>query len=504
MTQEKVNPNTVTGPFLGVIFGANGDLTKRKLIPALFSLARDGLLSRDFAILGVSLKEMTDQQYREKVASDMQELAPDLFTPELQQFFEERLYYLSGDFTTAETFGKLHARVETISKKHHTQGNAFFYLATAPGFFGPIVHSLGDTGFTRENENGWRRVIIEKPFGRDLTTARALNADIQSVLSEDQIYRIDHYLGKETVQNIAVLRFANGMFQPAWSNLFIDHVQISVTETLGVEHRGGYYDQAGALRDMVPNHIFQLLTLVGMEMPLSFGPEDMRNEQVKVLHAIHPPKPGDVASEVIRGQYAAGSLDGEARVAYCDEHAVDKKSTTETFVALKLQIENQRWAGVPFYLRTGKRLAKRLTEIVIAFKKPPFTPFRETAIDPLEPNQLIIRIQPNEGISMRFGTKVPGTLLKMDAVDMDFCYADHFGRTPATGYDRLLYDCLRGEATLFRRADMVEAGWRAVETVQEAWAADDRSLCSYPAGSWGPAEAEELLARDGRQWKVYE
>ena len=504
MAKAKVTTAAATGPCLGIIFGATGDLTKRKLIPAIFSLARDGLLSRDFAILGVALQKMSDEEYRQKLASDMKELAPDLFTKDLQQFVLERIYYLSGDFTSEETFGNLQTRVTTIEKERATGGNIFFYLATAPTFFGPIVHRLGDAGFTKESESQWRRVIIEKPFGRDIASAHALNIDIQSVLAEDQIYRIDHYLGKETVQNIAILRFANGMFQPNWSNLFIDHVQISVTETLGVEHRGGYYDQAGALRDMLPNHMFQLLTLIAMEMPISFGPEDMRNEQVKVLRSIHPPKHAEVATETIRGQYAAGTLDGNECVAYRDEEAVDEKSNTETFVAIKLHIDNQRWAGVPFYLRTGKRLTERLTEIVVEFKKPPFTPFRETAIDSLEPNQLIIRIQPHEGIMLRFGTKVPGTLLKMDAVDMDFVYADHFGRAPATGYDRLLYDCLRGEATLFRRADMVEAGWKAVANVQEAWAADSKSLRSYPAGSWGPAEADALLTRDGRHWRVYD
>ena len=500
MTKANGAAGTLTGPCLAVIFGATGDLTKRKLLPALFSLARDKLLSPNFAFLGVSIDRMSDEEYREKVASDMKELAPELLTDDLLEFFLERIYYIEGDFTSAETFSKLQTRFDAIGKEHKTGGNAFFYLATAPGFFGPIVHSLGDAGFTHESDKSWRRVIIEKPFGRDLASATALNADIQSVLSEDQIYRIDHYLGKETVQNIAILRFANGMFQPAWSNLFIDHVQITVAESLGVEHRGGYYEQAGALRDMVPNHIFQLLTLVAMEMPISFGADDMRNEQVKVLRAIHSPQGDEVARDAVRGQYAAGTASDQSFAAYRDEPGVDKASNTETYVALKLRIENQRWAGVPFYLRTGKRLAERITEIVVAFKKPPFTPFRDTTIDALESNKLIIRIQPHEGISLRFDTKVPGTLLNMDAVDMDFFYADHFGRPPATGYDRLLYDCLRGEATLFRRADMVEAGWKAVAGVQEAWAADATSLCSYPAGSWGPAEADALLARDGLHW----
>ena len=500
-TAEKTNHQT--GPFLGVIFGASGDLAKRKLMPAIFNLARDGLLSAPFAILGISRQEMSDEEFRQKVVADMEELAPGELTEAMQESLLPHFFYMPGDVTDAATYGRLKKKMAEIDQQCGTEGNAFFYLATAPTLFSPVIHALGKEDLIAENTGCWRRVVIEKPFGHDLESARSLNADIQGVLGEDQIYRIDHYLGKETVQNIAVLRFANGMFQPFWSNLYIDHVQVTVGETLGVEGRGGYYEQAGALRDMIPNHIFQLLALIAMEMPLSFSADDMRNEQVKVLRAIRPPEGEEVTRHVVRGQYGSGTVDDKQLVGYLDEENIDPQSRTETYVAMRLSIDNQRWAGVPFYLRTGKRLAARVTEVMVEFKKPPFTPFRETTVESLEPNQLIIRIQPDEGISLRFVTKVPGTLLKLDEVDMDFHYADYFGRTPATGYDRLLYDCIRGEATLFRRADMVEAGWRAVAGIQAAWATGKKSLREYPSGSWGPAEADALLARDGRQWRVY-
>ena len=501
MTTEETHPQT--GPFLGVIFGASGDLAKRKLMPAIFNLSRDGLLAESFAILGMSRKEMSDEAFREKIANDMEALAIGELTDDMKAKLLPRFFYMSGDVTQGDTYGRLKAKMAAIDKECGTEGNAFFYLATAPTLFSPVVQSLGAEGLIDEQPGSWRRVVIEKPFGHDLSSAMQLNREIQHELSEDQIYRIDHYLGKETVQNIAVLRFANGMFQPFWSNLYIDHVQITVAETLGVEGRGGYYEHAGALRDMIPNHILQLLSLIAMEMPISFGADDMRNEQVKVLRAIRPLKGEDVTRNVIRGQYVQGTVDGKTLAAYRDESGVDSVSTTETYVALRLAIENQRWAGVPFYLRTGKRLSQRVTEIVVEFKKPPFTPFRETTVDSLEPNQLIIRIQPDEVISLRFVTKVPGTLLKLDEVDMDFRYADYFGRAPATGYDRLLYDCIRGEATLFRRADMVEAGWSAIAGIQSAWDASGDSLTEYASGSWGPTEADALLKRDGRQWRVY-
>ncbi len=497
------DPNPQTGPFLGVIFGASGDLAKRKLMPAIFNLFRDGLLAESFAILGMSRKKMTDDAFREKIISDMEELAPGELTAEMKEKLLPHFFYISGDVTKAETFSRLKSRMESIDKECQTGGNAFFYLATAPTLFSPVVHALGDEGLINEREDSWRRVVIEKPFGHDLKSAQQLNHDIQIKLNEKQIYRIDHYLGKETVQNIDVLRFANGMFQPFWSNLFIDHVQITVAETLGMEGRGGYYEHAGALRDMIPNHILQLLSLIAMEMPISFGADDMRDEQVKVLRAIRPLHGEDINHNVVRGQYVHGTVDGKDLSAYRAEDNVDPSSMTETYVALRLAVENQRWAGVPFYLRTGKRLARRVTEIVVEFKKPPFTPFRETTVQSLEPNQLIIRIQPDEGISLRFVTKVPGTLLKLDEVDMDFRYADYFGRAPATGYDRLLYDCIRGEATLFRRADMVEAGWLPIAGIQEAWEHSGDSLTEYASGTWGPAEADALLSRDGRQWRVY-
>ncbi len=355
---------------------------------------------------------------------------------------------------------------------------------------------------TEQTNGHWRRVVIEKPFGRDLDSARALNRDIRKVLTEDQIYRIDHYLGKETVQNILVFRFSNGIFEPIWNRRYIDHVQITVAETLGVEQRGGYYDQAGALRDMVPNHILQLVTLTAMEPPVSFGADAVRDEQAKILHALQPRVPEDVLARTVRGQYGEGVVDGSVVPAYRAEANVRPDSNTETYVACKLAIDNWRWADVPFYLRTGKRMAKRVTEVAIQFRRAPFVLFRDTSVGPLSPNLLVMHIQPDEGISLRFGAKVPGPILDLGAVNMDFRYTDYFGSEPSTGYERLLYDCMIGDATLFQRADMVEAGWAVVQPVLDVWTAlPARNFPNYPAGSWGPKEADDLMARDQRQWR---
>jgi glucose-6-phosphate 1-dehydrogenase len=412
---------------------------------------------------------------------------------------------LPGEFADPKTYQQLQDLLSTVDKKHGTHNNYLYYLATAPNFFAEIVKQLGAAGLAREENGSWRRVIIEKPFGRDLESARALNQEIKQVLGENQIYRIDHYLGKETVQNIMVFRFGNGIFEPIWNRRYIDHVQITAAETVGVEQRGGYYETSGALRDMVPNHLFQLVTLTAMEPPISFEANAVRDEQAKILHAIQPLSPEEVLSKTVRGQYGEGEVKGERVPAYRVEPDVAPDTHTDTFVAIKLMIDNWRWADVPFYLRTGKRLARRVTEIAIQFKRAPFVLFRRTPVERLTTNRLVLHIQPGEGISLRFGAKVPGPVMSLGAVDMDFDYADYFGSTPSTGYERLIYDCMCGDATLFQCADMVEAGWSVVSPIQDVWKAlPPRSFPNYAAGTWGPKEADELLERDGRQWRRIE
>jgi glucose-6-phosphate 1-dehydrogenase len=377
-----------------------------------------------------------------------------------------------------------------------------FYLATAPDYFAPVVDKLAAIGLTAESGGRWRRVIVEKPFGRDLGSARELNRDLRRALDERQIYRIDHYLGKETVQNLLVFRFSNGIFEPIWNRRYVDHVQITVAETLGVEGRGGYYEGSGALRDMVPNHMFQLISLIAMEPPISFDADAVRDEQTKVLRAVSPLSPEQVLQSTVRGQYGAGTVDGRPIASYRAEANVNPRSNTETFVAMKLDIDNWRWKGVPFYLRVGKALPKRVSEIAVTFRRPPFSLFRSTPIEKLEPNQLVINVQPDEGICLSFGAKIPGATMNIGTVPMRFSYADAFGREPATGYERLLYDALLGDQTLFQRADMVESGWSVVTPVLDVWQAlAARDYPNYAAGTWGPAAARELLARDGRAWR---
>ncbi len=495
----------VADPCVMVIFGASGDLTKRKLLPALCNLAQARLLSDQFAIVGFASNDLTTETFRQQLSEDIKQFATCPIEPETWAWFLKRIYYVRGDFKDPNAYQRLKEQIAQADKDHATQGNNFFYLAVAPSFFSEVVHQLSAAGLTQEQNRRWRRVIIEKPFGRDLESACSLNAEIKQVLDERQIYRIDHYLGKETVQNIIMFRFGNGIFEPIWNRRYIDHVQITAAETVGVELRGGYYETAGALRDMVPNHLFQLVSLTAMEPPISFHANAVRDEQAKVLHAIQPPAPEAVLAVAVRGQYAEGRI-GQAQVPpYRAEPNVAPDSNTETFVALKLNIDNWRWADVPFYLRTGKRLAKRVTEISIQFRRAPFQLFRNTAVETLRTNRLVIHIQPDEGISLQFGAKVPGAIMRMGAVEMDFHYQDYFGSTPSTGYERLIYDCMIGDATLFQRADMVEAGWSVITPVLDVWKAlPPRAFPNYPAGSWGPKEADELLARDGREWRKIE
>lgn len=505
LTRTQRIPGRVADPCIMVIFGAAGDLTRRKLVPALYNLAKAELLSREFAILGIAHSPMSTDEFRGKLSEDIRHYAGRDIDPDIWEWFQRRLYYITAEFDDKNLYPQLKTTLEKLNQEHATHGNFFFYLATAPNFFGAIVEHLSAAGLMEEKDNYWRRIIVEKPFGHDLESAKALNQQLLRFVSEKQIYRIDHYLGKETVQNILAFRFANGIFEPIWNRRYIDHVQISVAETVGVEQRGSYYDQAGALRDMVPNHIMQLISLTSMEPPVSFEANAVRDEQAKVLHAIQPLSSEEVLTRTVRGQYGPGIEDGQRVPGYRNEPDVPPDSRTETFVAMKLAIDNWRWADVPVYLRTGKRLAAQNTHIVIQFRRAPFVLFRDTPVENLMPNQLVLHIQPEEGISLQFAAKVPGPIMRLGAVDMNFEYADYFGTQPSTGYERLLHDCMIGDATLFQRADMVEAGWCVVSPVLDVWKAlPPRNFPNYPSGTWGPREADELLERDGRHWRNFE
>ena len=492
-------------PCVMIIFGAAGDLTGRKLIPALYNLARAGLLSREFAVVGVARSQMSNDDFRKKVAQHVKEFCTDAPDDDLWEWFARRFFYFAGDFNEDRLYPELKDFLAKVDRDHSTHQNFFYYLATAPNFFGAIVEKLASAGLMEQGNDHWRRVIIEKPFGHDLESAKALNQQVLKVADEKQIYRIDHYLGKETVQNIMAFRFANGIFEPIWNRRYIDHVQISVAETVGVEGRGSYFDHAGSLRDMVPNHIMQLISLTAMEPPISFDANAVRDEQAKILHAIQPMSDEEVLTRTVRGQYGEGTIGGEHVPAYRAESDVPPDSRTETFVAMKLLIDNWRWADVPFYLRTGKRMPMRNTHIVIQFRRAPFVLFRDTPVENLMPNQLVLHIQPEEGISLRFAAKVPGPVMRLGTVDMNFEYQEYFGKQPSTGYERLLHDCMIGDQTLFQRADMVEAGWSVVNPVLDLWKALlPRNFPNYPAGTWGPKEADELLERDGRRWRNFE
>ena len=483
-----------------VIFGAGGDLTARLLMPALYNLKLADLLDEGFRIIGVDVRALDDAGFVAHLTETMGHFVAErradaaaALDADAWRWMTERLSYLQGDFGAPATYARLKEHVPA-------QGDAVFYCATAARFFQTVATQLSTAGLTHEDQGYFRRVVVEKPFGHDFSSARALNAALLACMDESQIYRIDHYLGKETVQNIMALRFSNGIFEPIWKRDNIDHVQITVAETVGVEARGKFYEGTGAMRDMVPNHIFQLLSMVAMEAPASFDADAVRSEKAKVIQAIHPLSGRQAVSAVVRGQYRAGRTDGHVVPGYRGEPDVDPNSSTETYIAMKLTIDNWRWAGVPFYIRTGKRLAARRTEISIHFKQAPFALFRDTPVEKLTPNILFMHIQPTEGLTLQFSAKIPGPQVKLGGVGMSFNYADYFHEGPSTGYETLLYDCLIGDATLFQRADNVEAGWCVVQPALDSWDAGHIHVHPYAAGSEGPEEADDLLGRDGRAW----
>ena len=491
-----------SGPCLMIVFGATGDLTKRLLLPSLYNLAQTKLLPEKFAILGFSFDKIDTGAFREHVGKSLAEFLPAPPDPAIADWLKERSYYATGNFDDAASFAQLKSEIEKLEGEQATEGNRLFYLAVAPRFIAGIARQLSAAGLSAEEDGKWRRLIVEKPFGHDLPSAKVLNKDLAASFEESQIYRIDHYLGKETVQDITVLRFSNSVLEPVWNRANIDSVQLTATETVGVERRGGYYESAGALRDMVPNHLAQLLSLTAMEPPSSFDAENMRAKAVEAMQAIQPVAPGDVSKIAVRGQYGAGWIGGADVPAYRDEEGVAPDSKTETYAAMKVTIDNWRWAGVPFYLRTGKRLGTALTEVVVRFRHPPLALFRDTPIESLETNQLLIRIQPDSGISLRFGVKAPGPVTTVEPAVMNFDFSSSSTFAHGTGYERLLHDCMLGDATLFQRADMVEAGWSMVQTVLESWGSSPPSdFPNYASGSWGPQAADDLLARDGRQWR---
>jgi glucose-6-phosphate 1-dehydrogenase len=487
-------------PCAVVVFGASGDLARRKVIPAMYDLATHKSLGPSYVIVGFARTAMSDEEFRTtlgEAAKTISDVGP--IDPKQWDEFAANLHYSHGDYNDPESYARLAKCLADLEAAKNCGGNRLFYLSTPPEVYPHIVEQLGKAGLARpKSSDAWVQIIIEKPFGRDLESAKELNKKVLNVFEEKQVYRIDHYLGKDTVQNLLVLRFGNGIFEPLWNRNYVDHVQITAAETLGVERRGGFYETTGALRDMIQSHVLQLTSLVSVEPPASFDATSVRNEKLKVLQSIRPFNLEMVAQAVVRGQYAAGQLDGKPAAGYRQEQGVNPASRTETFVAAKLLIDNWRWAGVPFYLRTGKRLAKRITQIVIEFKRAPHMVFRESH---MEPNRLVLNIQPDEGISVSFVAKRPGTEMNIGNVNMNFKYKEGFGAAPRSAYSTLLSDCVRGDATLFDRGDNVEAAWALIDPILDVWtAAKSAAVPQYASGSWGPHESDVLIERDGRRW----
>lgn len=498
ITRHRAEPCTV------VIFGASGDLTYRKLIPALYNLAETGDLPTQFKVVGFARREKSDEVFRQELEEANKKHSRQGHKDELWASFGQSIHYHRSEFTEADGYTSLKALLDKFDAERGAPANRLFYLATAPEFFSVVLEQLRAAGLNEPPAGKWARVVCEKPFGKDLASAQKLNRIVSEVFHEKDTYRIDHYLGKETAQNLMVLRFANEIFEPLWNSRYIDHVQITCAENLGMEGgRGGYYDTAGALRDMVQNHLFQLLSLVAMEPPTDLSADSVRDEKVKVIRSLRPlTSPADVAANVIRAQYTAGVVDGRERPGYRQEDRVNPQSMTESYVALRLKIDTWRWQGVPFYVRVGKQLPKKSTEISLHFKQPPQNLFKTSDV-PTGDNALVIRIQPDEGISLRMLSKQPGVLLRMQPVKMDFHYSTSFGKASPEAYERLLLDAMAGDATLFARNDEVEQAWRYIDVIENAWHKSDSPppMCEYPAGSWGPREADELLGVDGRVWR---
>jgi glucose-6-phosphate 1-dehydrogenase len=499
--REGLSTRAVPQPCSIVIFGATGDLTHRKLIPALYNLVADGELPPAVAVVGVARRDKNDEGFRKELEESVRKFSRQKVRDDIWKTFSQSISYHRTEFHDLKGYEALAVRLQQIDKERGTRGNRLFYLAVAPEQFDDIVANIKSVELNRAPEGSWARVIVEKPFGTDLASARELNRIVSHSFAEDQTYRIDHFLGKETAQNILVLRFANAIFEPLWNTRYIDHVQITAGETLGVEGRAGYYDKSGALRDMVQNHLLQLLCLIAMEAPTDLAADSIRDEKVKVVRSLRRMAGDAVIENVVRGQYSEGAINGKPVAAYRKEQGVDPKSTIETYVALRLRIDDWRWADVPVYLRVGKRLPKSGTEISVHFKKAPPVLFNKETVT-LDQNVLVVRIQPDEGISLRMQAKIPGTSLRIEPVKMDFHYGTSFGKPSPEAYERLLLDAMSGDATLFARRDEVEEAWAFIDPIEEEWQSQaEKGLYFYSAGSWGPDEADDLLSRDGRAWR---
>lgn len=498
--REGLSSRALPEPCAIVIFGATGDLTHRKLVPALYNLAADGTLPQAVSVIGFARREKTDDGFRAELGESARQFSRQQVNEEIWAHFADSIFYHQSNFDDPEGYASLAQRLDELDQVRGTRGNRLFYLAAAPGQFETILHHLRESGLNHAPEGGWARIIVEKPFGVDLPSAQTLNALVEASFPESATYRIDHYLGKETAQNIMVLRFANAIFEQLWNARYIHHVQITASEPLGVESRAGYYDKAGALRDMVQNHMLQLLCLTAMEPPVGLGADSIRDEKVKVLRSLRPIEPSEIRKRAVRAQYGAGAINGKRVAAYRDEQNVNPESMTETYVALQVNIDNWRWAGVPFFVRVGKRLAKAATEIAVQFKGAPPVLFNASG-ETLADNVLVIRIQPDEGISLRMNAKVPGAAVRVEPVKMDFLYGTSFGKGTPEAYERLLLDAMAGDATLFARRDEVEEAWQFIDRIRSAWDADDSDLAVYSAGTWGPTEADELIARHGTSWR---